>query len=242
MKELKPIGLLYSILLFLIPGIVFYLNINYLVPYLTKLLGWTPYLVWIITGTLFLFLPLFLLAFILLKRDGYSLDWTTIKERLMLKRISFQDVLWVVIGLIVCTAASGILIGLWKLFSPSFDIRELKEMSPIQVNPLVGKERIALLLLPIFYFFNYVGEEFMWRGYILPRQVLKFGKYAWPLNMILHVVFHLAFSLKAMLFFIPFMLFMPYIVYKRKNTYLSIIIHFLIGAPTQLFVALGIFM
>jgi hypothetical protein len=49
------------------------------------------------------------------------------------------------------------------------------------------------------------------------------------------------FSLKAMLFFIPFMLFLPFIVYKRKNTYLSIIIHFLMGAPTQLFIALGIF-
>jgi len=144
--------------------------------------------------------------------------------------------------MIICTAISGILIGLWELLSPSFDIYELKEMSPIKVNPLVGKERIALIFLPIFYFFNYVGEEFMWRGYILPRQVLTFGKYAWPINMILHVVFHMAFSLKAMLFFLPFMLLLPYIVYKRKNTYLSIIIHFLLGAPTQLFIALGIFM
>ena len=241
MKEIKPISLVYSILLFLIPGIVFYFNINFLVPFLAKISGWTPYLVWIMTGTLFLFLPLFLLTFLLLKKDGFTLDWSTIKDRLMLKRINIQDIMWIIIGMIICTLISVLLIGFWKLFSPSFDINELKEMSPIKVNPLVGKERFALIFLPIFYFFNYVGEEFMWRGYILPRQILAFGKYSWPLNMILHVVFHMAFSLKALLFFIPFMLFLPYIVYKRKNTYLSIIIHFLLGAPTQLFVALGIF-
>ncbi len=241
MKETKPIGLVYSLLLFLIPGIVFYLNINFLVPYITKISGWTPYVVWIMTGTLFLFLPLFILTFILLKIDGFALNWSTIKDRLMLRKITIKDIVWIISGMVICILISAILIGLWKLFSPSFNIEELKEMSPIKVNPLVGKERVALLFLPVFYFFNYVGEEFMWRGYILPRQVLAFGKYSWPLNMILHVVFHMAFSLKAMLFFIPFMLFLPYIVYKRKNTYLSIIIHFLLGAPTQLFVALGIF-
>ena len=242
MKETKPIGLIYSILLFLIPGIVFYLNINFLVPYLAKISDWNPYVVWVMTGTLFLFFPLFLLTFILLKKDGFNLDWLTIKERLMLKKITVNDLLWIIIGMIICTIISGLLIGIWKLLSPSFDINDLKEMSPIKVNPLIGKERFVLLLLPVFYFFNYVGEEFMWRGYILPRQVLAIGKYAWPLNMILHVIFHMAFGLQAMLFFIPFMLFLPYIVYKRKNTYLSIIIHFLLGAPTQLFIALGIFM
>lgn len=241
MKEIKPISLFYSILLFLIPGIIFYLIINFLVPYLARVFNLTPYVVWIITGTLFLFLPLFLLTFILLKKDGFKLAWPTIKERLMLKKITIHDVLWIIIGMIICTIISGLLMGLWKLLSPSFDIHELKEMSPIKVNPLAGKERIALVFLPVFYFFNYFGEEFMWRGYILPRQIFAFGKYSWLLNMILHVVFHMAFSLKAMLFFIPFMLFLPFIVYKRKNTYLSIIIHFLLGAPTQLFIALGIF-
>jgi membrane protease YdiL (CAAX protease family) len=241
LKKIKPISLIYSFLLFVIPGIVFYLIINFLVPYLANISGWTPYVVWIVTGTVFLFLPLFLLTFILLKRDGYALNWSALKERLMLKRITIHDLLWIIVGIIVCTMISVILIGLWKLLSPSFDINELKEMSPIKVNPLVGKERIALFFLPIFYFFNYFGEELMWRGYILPRQVMAIGKYAWPLNMVFHVVFHMAFSLKAMLFFIPFMLFLPYIVYKQKNTYLSIIIHFLLGAPTQLFIALGIF-
>jgi len=242
MKELKPIKLIPSILLFLIPGIAFYLNINVLVPFIANKTNWNSYVIWMFTGTFFLFGLLFVLTFILLKIDGYKLNWGTIKKRLRLKKITLKDLLWIIIGMLICAIISGFLIWIYSLLSESFKITDLKEMSPIKIVPLTGNVRFFLLFIPIFYFFNYVGEELLWRGYILPRQeITKYGKYAWIVNMLLHWVFHLAFSIKAMLFFLPFMLLMPYLVYKRKNTYISIIIHFLLGAPTQLFIALGLF-
>jgi membrane protease YdiL (CAAX protease family) len=242
MKELKPIKLIPSILLFLIPGIAFYLNINILVPFIANVTNWNSYIIWMFTGTFLLFGLLFALTFILLKIDGYKLDWQTIKIRLRLRKLTLKDIVWIIIGMLICSIISGILIWAYSLVSSSFNINELKEMSPIKIVPLIGKERFFLFFLPVFYFFNYVGEELLWRGYILPRQeITTYGRYAWVISMLLHWVFHLPFSFTAMLFFIPFMLLMPYLVYKRKNTYISIIIHFLLGAPSQLFIALGIF-
>ena len=188
-----------------------------------------------------MFLPLFLLTFILLKKDGYLLNWQTLTKRLRLHKITLKDLLWIIIGMIVCSLISVIVIWIWSLLSDSYNLNELKGMSPIKIYPLIGKERFAIILLPIFYFFNYFGEELLWRGYILPRQELTHGKYAWIINAGLHLIFHLSFSIKALIFFIPFMLLMPYITYKRKTTYPSIIIHILLGAPTQLLIALGIF-
>jgi membrane protease YdiL (CAAX protease family) len=240
--SVKPIGIIPSFLLFLLPGIAFYFNINVVAPFLSTVFHENPYVLWMFTGTFLLFGPLFALTFILLKRDGFKLDWRTIKERLRLRRITLRDIMWVVAGMAVCTLASILLIGAVSLVTGSITIEELKEMSPIKVQPLEGRDRYFLLFMPVFYFFNYLGEELMWRGYILPRQeVANYGKYAWVISAFFHWVFHMPFSLKAMLFFIPFLFFMPYIVQKRKNTSLSVLIHFLIGAPTQFFVAVGLF-
>lgn len=240
MNEIKPISFLSSVLLFLIPGFVFYAVIGYVVPFVSDITGMTNYLVWLFAGTLLLFGPLFFLTLLLLKKDGFELNLPTIRQRLLLKRISLKDILWVMAGMIICVLLSGILVAVWWRFSPSFDIHELKAMSPIEVNPLTGGERIALIFLPVFFFFNYFGEELLWRGYILPRQIAAIGQYSWVVNAILHGIFHMAFSFQMLFFFMPFLLFMPFIVYKRKNTSLAILVHFLVGAPTQLFVALGI--
>ena len=108
-------------------------------------------------------------------------------------------------------------------------------------KPQRSELRLFLLFLPIFYFFNYFGEELLWRGYILPRQeVTQYGKYAWVVNALLHWVFHLSFSFMAILAFLPFLFLIPYVVQQRKSTSLSIIIHFLLGAPTQFLVAIGL--
>ena len=237
---LKPIGLLYSIVLFTIPAIDFYVIVRILVPYLAQLTKINPLIVWLGTGTLFLFMPLFVLTFILLRIDGYTLNWPTVKNRLRLKAIEIKDLYWIFGGLLVCTALCALMIVIWWMLPLSFNPEDLKNLSPIKVTPLHGKELWAFAPLIVFYFFNYFGEELLWRGYILPRQELSLGKAAWVVNAILHMIFHSFFGLKALVPFIPFLLLLAFVAYKRKNTVDSIIIHALLGAPIQVMVLLGI--
>jgi membrane protease YdiL (CAAX protease family) len=50
------------------------------------------------------------------------------------------------------------------------------------------------LWLPFFFFFNIVGEELWWRGFILPRQEPVFGRRTWVLQGVLHGFFHFSFG------------------------------------------------
>ncbi|SEL85374.1 CAAX protease self-immunity [Alkalibacterium putridalgicola] len=52
---------------------------------------------------------------------------------------------------------------------------------------------IALLITfqLFFLFFNILGEEFWWRGYILPRQEIVHGQYTWILHGLLWTLFHI---------------------------------------------------
>jgi membrane protease YdiL (CAAX protease family) len=240
MKEIKPIKMGYSIVLFLIPGIVFYLLVKVLMPYLLETLSINDVLLWTIVGTLGLFAPLFLLSLILMKADGYPLNWATVSTRFRLKRMEKTDWLWILGGFGVCTAISGIVLGIWALSPIPFDINDLRKIAPIEVQQLEGIEMLIFLPMLVLFFFNYVGEEFLWRGYILPRQEVALGKYAWLVSAGLHTVFHFLFGLKAMIPFAPFMLLLPYVAYKTKSTTNSIIIHALLGAPMMVLVSLGL--
>ena len=240
MKEVKPINMGYAILLFLIPGIVFYFLVKVLMPYLLRTIDMNGVLLWTIIGTLFLFGPLFVLALLLMKTDGYELDWKTISARFRLKKMDNKDWLWILGGLLVCSAISGIILAVWKLSPVPLDLNELRQISPISMRRLEGPELLIFIPMLVLFFFNYFGEEFMWRGYILPRQEAALGKYAWLVNAGLHLVFHFLFGLKALIPFAPFVLLMPYVVYKTRNTFTSIIIHALLGAPIMILVSLGV--
>lgn len=50
---------------------------------------------------IFTFIPIFSTAFILLKKDGYAMNFKTIQSALYLHKLSKKDYLWIVIGLII---------------------------------------------------------------------------------------------------------------------------------------------
>lgn len=236
----KKLGIISSVFLFLLPGILFWVHLNWSIPLLISVFQLSAYAAWLIIGSFFLFLPIFVITFVLMKTDGYSLDWKTIFERLKIKKITKKDWLWIIFGLLIASACVGLITFLITILPLGINILELKEVSPIEAQQLIGNERLFLLLLPILFFFNYVGEEILWRGYILPRQEVSFGKYAWILNGALHGVFHLSFGVLTNIIAIPVYLMIPLVTYKTQNTSTAIVIHFLLGAPMQILVVLGI--
>jgi len=90
------------------------------------------------------------------------------------------------------------------------------------------------------FFFNIVGEEILWRGYILPRQELQHGKYAWVINSALWLVFHACFGLDLIILLLPILITIPYVAYKTGNTSIGILTHGLLNGPMFVLVALGL--
>ena len=95
----------------------------------------------------------------------------------------------------------------------------------------------VVLIFFIGWFFNIFGEEFWFRGYLLPRQELAFGKSAWVINGLMFTLTHIwqPWILIAMF---PTALLIVYIVQTRKNTWISIIQHG-IANISLLFVLIG---
>ncbi len=76
-----------------------------------------------------------------------------------------------------------------------------------------------------------VAEEFMWRGYILPRQEKTYGKWAWLVNGLLWGYLLHFFMKWNFIAFLPGMLITPFIAQKTKNTWVSLLIH---GIPNSI--------
>ncbi len=92
----------------------------------------------------------------------------------------------------------------------------------------------------VFFFFNIVGEEIWWHGYILPRQEAAFGAHAWIVNGVLWTVFHLTFGPELMLLLLPVMFIVPGIVQRRRNTTIGIFIHGIYNGPIFVAIALNV--
>jgi membrane protease YdiL (CAAX protease family) len=95
-----------------------------------------------------------------------------------------------------------------------------------------GQWSLVLLTL-LLLFFNIVGEEFWWRGYILPRQELALGKHAWIVHGILWTLFH-AFKYWDWLALLPVCLGIAFVAQSRRNTWIGFWAHLLFNSVSAL--------
>lgn len=237
--SLKPIGTLGSLLLFGIPAVGFIAVCRVLVPYFHQNFGLHPALSWFIGGLL-TFLPLFLLALFLARKDGF-LTKAELSSRFRLKKMSNRDWKFALGGLLLIFIGTGLIMGISKLLHLQFGIPEI-ETTPsfMKFEPFQGKERLLLLVWLVMFFFNIFGEELLWRGYILPRQELALGQSAWMLNSALWFVFHVAFGIDLLILLLPILIVLPWCVQKTGNTMVGIWIHGLMNGPMFILVSLGI--
>ena len=101
---------------------------------------------------------------------------------------------------------------------------------------IVGYYLIVLLV------FNIGGEELWWRGYIMPRQELVFGKATWLVNGFFWTCFHI--FIHSTLFdfvrMMPTCLALAYVVQRTRNTWTGIIGHTVGNSPLLVQILQGV--
>jgi membrane protease YdiL (CAAX protease family) len=234
--RLKKLGLIPSFAIYISAALLMYLLTKYLIPYLSKTTGQEPILFWFIVGGLGIFTPLIILGIIILKKEGFKLNKETISTRLRFRKLSKSDLLWTLAGFIAVAFLSGLVMKLLVIIVGQFD------PSPkfMTFEPL-SKGRFWLLLIWLpYWILNILGEEFIWRGVMLPRQELAFGKFTWLIHGFGWGLFHTAFGWKLLITLIPLIFIQSYVVQKTKNSWTGVILHGGLNGPSFIAICFGL--
>ena len=213
----------------------FFLLLLTVYPFLAANITWNPVLNWFVTGYL-LFIPIFAYAVIAVKGEGRS-NLPGIFEGLRIRPMSARDWKYAVSGLALVFLFTGVIFGMSSLLNEHLGVRELST-TPwfVELSPLQGLERLLLLVwLPMF-FFNIVGEEILWRGYIQRRISAQHG---WLICAFLWWLFHLPFGLDLLIMLLPVTIVVPYVFHKTQSTLACVFIHGVYNGPVFVAVALG---
>ncbi|MCK5033732.1 MAG: CPBP family intramembrane metalloprotease [Calditrichia bacterium] len=230
------IGLINSFLIFGIASLALFLETHFLIPFLSEKTGIEPIIFWLIVAGLGIFLPMLIVAHLILRNEGLKIDKDTWLNRLRFKKMNRADWLWSLGSIILIGILSSAIMKLLEIFigqiesQPSFMIFE----------PLTPDRYWILLLWFPYWLLNILGEEVLWRGVILPRQELVFGKYAWLIHGILWSIFHIAFGWQLLLTMLPILFIQSYVVQRRKNSWTGVVIHAVINGPSFIAISFGL--
>jgi membrane protease YdiL (CAAX protease family) len=204
-------------------SILLWLAIYVGIPWLRHTFGFSTMMSWFISGTLIALLPMIIFTIFMVRREG-AISLQDFAEHLRMKGLEGVDLKWVIGGLVAIAVSSALLFGIARIMDPEF-----LPMPPFMEVPPGNLFWIFIGWVPLF-ICNILGEELLWRGYVLPRQELVFGKSAWLVNASLWLLFHWSITLPAMLLILPTTLIVPWIVQRRQNTWVGILVHGIFNA------------
>ena len=178
--------------------------------------------------------PMFFGAIYLTGRELASFRPVDILARMRIRRIRGADWLWTIATFVILSAASFLMA---KILMPRIGL----DATPFFFRnmPLSPENRWILYVWPAFFFFNIFGEEFLWRGYIQPRQELLTGRWTWLVHGLLWAVWHVPMGFDLIVAALPIFFILPAVVQLRGNTSIAIVVHAVFGAFGFLALALG---
>lgn len=247
---LKPMPFWVSLLCFGVPSATGWIGIYIILPALARM-GYPMFWVfWICIST-----PLagmLIASLVAYRLELRPLAWKDIKARFRLSPVRGKDWLWV----LALIASIGLYLLLRQTVSsqlaslPGFafpdnlpailDPRLSQTSVPTEYlgMPLYGNWGILLLMTGVLAI-NIYGEEFWWRGYILPRQELTHGRWTWLVHGLLWTCFH-SFWKWDMLAILPGALLLSYTCCRLKNTSPAILFHWVNNGMTLVMTLFGI--
>lgn len=233
---MKPLRLMPSTLIFVSAAMLLGVMTHLCLPFLSEVAGLESIIFWFICGGLGVFTPLIIAGVMMLRKEGSKFTKETFVERLRFRPMTRRDWRYSLLALVVIgLLTSGIMIAMQVLFSdfnhtPSF--MTLDPLSP-------GRYWLLLAWLP-YWLLNIGGEEFFWRGVLLPRQEKTFEDKTWILHGTGWAIFHIAFGWQLLVMLLPLLYIEPYVVQKTQNTWTGVFLHGVINGPSFIAIALGI--
>jgi membrane protease YdiL (CAAX protease family) len=159
--------------------------------------------------------------------EGNPWNWQVFSKRMRLSRMTGKTWLW--------TIGGTLLFGGLALLINSGAAAIYKAVGFSMPDQSPGSMSVWMNILVLF--FNIVGEELWWRGYILPRQELTHGKWTWLIHGILWAWFHM-FKWWAVPFMMITCLIIPFVAQKTRNTWAGMINHIIINGAGVLMAAM----
>lgn len=234
--EIKKLGFSGSFAIYIPAAILMFCMTKYLIPYLSKETGQETILFWFIVAGLGIFTPLIITAILILRTEGYKISKSTWIGRLRFRKITKSDLVWAIIGLVIVGILSGVILKGLELILGKFD------HSPafMSFEPLSkGRYWLLFVWLP-FWILNILGEEMLWRGVMLPRQEISFGKFAWLVHGFGWGLFHIAFGWQLLITLIPLIFIQSFIVQRTKNSWIGVIMHGGLNGPSFIAICYGL--
>lgn len=150
---------------------------------------------------------LFVLSMIIVRQEEGDLRWTTVRRRLRLNGPRDPVTgeprrrlwLWVIPFLLAVVAVEmllrGPITGLWVAAFPFFAEPAGYSMAAVfqdeaMLTRLEGAWWFLALFLVQAVFNTILGEEFLFRGVLLPKMEGAFGRWSWVANGVLHGAYH----------------------------------------------------
>ncbi|MBI5029500.1 MAG: CPBP family intramembrane metalloprotease [Chloroflexi bacterium] len=251
-RTLRPMGIGLSLVCFGIPGLLNVIGNHVATPAMVNI-GLVPFYAQVIPSAVLL--GLMLIASVWGYRlEGRVLDWQGLTQRFRLHNLSRGDWLWA----IGATIAGFIVYGWFTQIGHSLiqmGWMPLPDALPAWLDPRVSTPSVerfsveagglrgnwlALLAAITTFSLNIIGEEFWWRGYILPRQELAFGKWTWLIHAPLWSVFFHAFKWWDLVGMVPSNLIFVFAAYRTRNTTVAIVMHVATNIGFVAFVLLGV--
>jgi membrane protease YdiL (CAAX protease family) len=234
--EIKKLGFIGSFAIYIPAAILMYGLTKYLIPFLSRTTGQETILFWFIVAGLGIFLPLIITGLLMLRYEGIRISKRTLIERLRFRNISKRDILWSFAGLVLVGILSGLIMKGLELLIGTFD------HSPafMSFEPLTkGRYWLLLVWFP-YWILNIIGEEFLWRGVMLPRQEVAFGRHAWIIHGFGWGLFHIAFGWQLLITLLPLIFIQSYIVQRTKNSWNGVILHGGLNGPSFIAICFGL--
>jgi membrane protease YdiL (CAAX protease family) len=206
------------------------------IPFLKARMDVELILLWFAAGGLIVFAPLVLAAVLMLRQEGLLGKPGVWRERMRFRPMTGTDWLWSLGGLVaIGVLAAGSLTGMRLLWGevhlhPSF----------LSMDPLTPDRYWILAVWLPFWVVNILGEEVLWRGVVLPRQEAAFGNWAWLIQGLGWLLFHLPFGPAIMLTVTPTIFILPYVAQQRRNSWTGVVIHAGLNGPGFIAVAFGL--